>query len=481
MEVEETKKEPITFKHWIDTQMEDKIKKELNKDLSEYFAPGKHKINTLIKSGEQNYTIWHGYKYLSEFYYYELYRKNASKTYFVQYNIILNLTNPEGNIDTPNLDKIAHLINNMGTKQLIYIPTNIKYSKDLYNLEKDLGHANLMIYRKKENILEYFEPHGLLTDVLIKNHLNTFLNALNDKLNIKIDKEIQDVYVACNLGFQQIEIESKYQKDEENGYCQAWVLFIIKYVLKFPELNTSEIVRAIQKHLKDKYSKKTSFSIKKGYGYGNGKKTSSSRLKDAYLYLIRGFVFDIQQRVLKLINKYNQKYPTIRIHYNEGFNNEDFNVKTGPFTLDDLYDSRYVIFFKLLYNLALVDNDKNNVDYSISSASDWSVTPDDGNIKIGEDKQILTTEKMSEQKLNNYEQQEQLNDNNGQSKTRLRRTEALLRKYGLQDKSNYGESKDSYNKRSRSRSRSRSSSHETKRTKGGKNTKRKRKTKKLYK
>jgi hypothetical protein len=243
----------------------------------------------------------------------------------------------------------------MGSKQLIYIMVGIIFPKKINDYVYYAKHACLMIYRKKENTLEFFDPEGFLIHEETKNHLNSFLIELNKKLDKKIT-EISDAHVVCSLGFQSIENTSIYNTNiREQSYCQAWVLFIIKYVLKFPELNTRHIIRLIQTHLRDKYGANT------------------IQYTNAHLFLIRSFAFDMQKKILKLINTAYAKI---------------FKIENDKYELKDLINESYYNIFDYLFQKIILhsSDNKKSLYHNNSPESDWSVSPND---EIGKDNTLL--------------------------------------------------------------------------------------------
>lgn len=120
------------------------------------------------------------------------------------------------------------------------------------------NHANLLIYRKKDNIIEHFEPHGsvFMGDNIedkrsIVTQLKSFIDMLNSDL-IKIKKNpvtliSSDVVCPYIYGLQGLEAASKQEKLplEGKGYCAAWSMFFTELVLKNPTVPTNELLNII--------------------------------------------------------------------------------------------------------------------------------------------------------------------------------------------------------------------------------------------
>jgi hypothetical protein len=128
------------------------------------------------------------------------------------------------------------------------------------------GHANILIYRVNENIIEHYEPHGgeFMSDKKaqdsIKQVLSFFTNILNNKLKVNNAGPVRYVEASqvCPYiqGMQSIEGSSRLPKKaiEPKGYCAAWSLFFIELNLKNPGLTSSEILDNVYNYLTTKAS-----------------------------------------------------------------------------------------------------------------------------------------------------------------------------------------------------------------------------------
>ena len=123
------------------------------------------------------------------------------------------------------------------------------------------SHANILIYRKKFNHIEHFEPHGqhfgnnrdgaiLLKNMHLVKMLNYFVLKVNEKL--KTTKETQIKLVESTTvcpriaGLQRIEgLSTLPILKGENGYCQGWSLFFAELCLMNPEIPSSELLTYI--------------------------------------------------------------------------------------------------------------------------------------------------------------------------------------------------------------------------------------------
>jgi len=120
------------------------------------------------------------------------------------------------------------------------------------------SHANILIYRKKFNHIEHFEPHGkkfggdtLLQTMHYDKMLSYFVSKVNEKL--KTTKETEIKLIKSNEvcprihGLQALESFSTLPniEGEGGGYCLAWSLFFAELCLMNPEIPSSELLTYI--------------------------------------------------------------------------------------------------------------------------------------------------------------------------------------------------------------------------------------------
>ena len=143
--------------------------------------------------------------------------------------------------------------------KIIIIPIQLR-------LPSSVGHANVLIYRKRFNQIEHFEPHGRYYNTMnpMNNHnrtierwLKVFVFELNKKLRIIKHPEVN--FINSNEvcpridGLQNLESWSTLAKIadvEPSGYCAAWSLFFTELSLKNPEIPSSELLNYIYVILK---------------------------------------------------------------------------------------------------------------------------------------------------------------------------------------------------------------------------------------
>ncbi len=105
-------------------------------------------------------------------------------------------------------------------------------------------HANLLLYNKKKNTLERFEPYGY-NQMLDEEKLNQFIEKLSKKIFNKDVKYINPKIFMDDAKFQIISSDS----DPDNkklgdpfGYCLAWTFWYLELRLKNPNIDPKELV-----------------------------------------------------------------------------------------------------------------------------------------------------------------------------------------------------------------------------------------------
>ena len=141
-----------------------------------------------------------------------------------------------------------------------------------YNENIEGCHANLLIYRQNNGVLEHFEPHGVryrgVGIEFVSSHINTLLehlvktvNKFISDLNHAFSKQkkqhrpnileirlLKSHYVCPIRGVQSLEEASTIPKNaliEPSGYCAAWSMFFAELCLKNPYFESKQIYDAI--------------------------------------------------------------------------------------------------------------------------------------------------------------------------------------------------------------------------------------------
>ena len=145
--------------------------------------------------------------------------------------------------------------------QNIFYPTiledkinNFKKSNDRFliiplGIELSLGsHANILIYDKKLNEIERFEPHGSIYPYafnynpdLLDNLLYNYFNSFFDKIIYKKPSDF-----LPKLGFQYLENYTKTQKiGDPGGFCASWCTWYVSIRLTYPDVDRIKIINKI--------------------------------------------------------------------------------------------------------------------------------------------------------------------------------------------------------------------------------------------
>ena len=118
------------------------------------------------------------------------------------------------------------------------------------------AHANVLIYRSKDNIIEHFEPHGngfrandKKKEIFIKHGLDEFMKEFNSQMinaNLHEAKLVETHEVCPHIrGLQSIEGAVTNKKYKIGGYCAAWSMFFTELALANPVLSSNEILEVV--------------------------------------------------------------------------------------------------------------------------------------------------------------------------------------------------------------------------------------------
>ena len=245
----------------------------------------KNKMEIYSKN-KDNLQLFGGYGIIDTMFYMYLFKKYNSSCYLIDhknYNVGLNII--LGNIyKDEQLDFYDYVSTRLITcikkgSNIIIIPLTFTFH--------GTGHKNLLVYRKTNNVIEHFEPHGstfrtLYTDVpeFINKSLDSFVAILND--HMKKSNLEQVTFIPSNkvcpyfYGLQSLESALPNNDKNVKGYCVAWSMFFAELVLSNPNLSSAEIVETVY--------------VTAGKNYGGNK------LKD----IIEGYTNHINEK----INKY---------------------------------------------------------------------------------------------------------------------------------------------------------------------------------
>ena len=223
-----------------------------------------NKLNTLSKVGSEQILDFVAKEEIRSMFYLYLFKKYKSNCFIHSKNLIasgigMSLKLSSNQMVEKELDIVSELlvdcISKLGTK-IVIIPINF-YG---YNPEKrESAHANVLIYRKKFNQIEHFEPHGQKfsgknkdgVNDLVEKAMKMFVSKVNAKLISLKKPEIQFIQSSevCPYinGLQNLESNSELVKkiEEGGGYCAAWSMFFTELCLQNPEIPSSTLMKYI--------------------------------------------------------------------------------------------------------------------------------------------------------------------------------------------------------------------------------------------
>lgn len=239
-----------------------KVSKKLAQELDE-----------LEKKGETIVTIC-GYSNIESLFYLYLIKKYKSKCVAKKTNLLdkqdtllgmsinikMKLTKEEEAEMREQFVNLAKTLTKCIKKdeETIIIPLN--YYKGFL----PVGHSNVLIYRRRTNAIEHFEPHGgefkasEKEQANIERKIDFFIRIFNAEL--KKDNIPAVTYVAATnvcpylQGLQTLENNSllKKSKGEPGGYCSIWSMFFAELCLKNPDKSSEEILEDIYNYLTTK-------------------------------------------------------------------------------------------------------------------------------------------------------------------------------------------------------------------------------------
>lgn len=225
---------------------------------------------------------FHGTSLIESMFFLYLFKKYKTPCYLIEdytsgYEI-LGITLPiENEYTEDSLTPIVEYLKSIASKlvkcilngtNIIMIPLELKIYN---NTDESMDHANMLIYRKKYNHIEHFEPHGqkfmagsIENEVLIQQSTNLllkiFVESINEELLANSHQSAKDItplkLITSNevcpylRGFQAEEENIDLFKDDEKeggGYCSAWSMFFTELCLKNPDLTSNEIITRVFK------------------------------------------------------------------------------------------------------------------------------------------------------------------------------------------------------------------------------------------
>ena len=305
----------------------------MNKSQALYFnivLPAEYKLEKKVKNRLDKFANklnnskimkWIGDHYVGKLFYIYLLNKYKSRCLIRTKTPTIDRLGILLDISVKDLSKSENIIIDDAVKQLsncirrgietIIIPVSLF-------LGGFSSHANVLIYRKNNNSIEHFEPHG--SNLIIKNG-EFYQSVLDSRLQIFMDRlnTILKKYGLTEVGFEPAfhvcpskkglqaldnEIEDTFLDNgeiESYGYCLAWSMFFTELVLQNPKFTSQELLTLIFK---------------------------SSQLKPAYIKkLIRGYVLNISEKLETYFTVFFGPNTNLKNIYKVAMGNEDLIVE----------------------------------------------------------------------------------------------------------------------------------------------------------
>lgn len=266
-------------------------------------------------------------KYLFSHLLYKKYNLDIPKESLFCYNInSIEITNGFSKISRD----ISHYFQN-SSQDKTFLTINVDLIDEKFN------HVNLIIYDRRNNTLEHYEPNGHMNyeiwgiySIYINNVINIlYTNLKRYIIDLKFisTKELHGFAESDKemLGLQSIEGRSN-----GNGHCQIWCYLIADLVTKFPEYSTKSIIRTY-------------------LDLDNNENLSKHNFHRKLKMIIRGFYFSSIKRINKL-----EEFAYLD---NEFINtsNEEIILQNNEFTRNNLFFNIYHKEFNFLdYSFASV-------------------------------------------------------------------------------------------------------------------------------
>ena len=306
------------------------------------------KINTKLDFFSKTNVIrqWSGYDVIDTLFYLYLFNKykqnclikykgaSSKHSLGLELQIKTNLSRNEYSVYEKHLQMVSIKLSECIEKNpdSIVIPLYIKKS--------DGGHANILIYRKKDNVIEHFEPHGskIITrdpqnNQLIETQLNLFIAMLNEQLkkNNKPPVNLIPSNTVCPYiyGLQGLEEKASQKKTalEGGGYCAAWSMFFTELVLKNPTIPSDELLNIIINKFDKDIEKQRNYLRKVIIGYVN---LIHNKIEKYFYFItgVKGSVDKIHEMIkANRTDNFIANYDTIINIQTELFNNPSLTKK----------------------------------------------------------------------------------------------------------------------------------------------------------
>ena len=283
------------------------------------------KINTKLDLFTKNNVIrkWKGYDIIDTLFYLYLFNKYKQNCLIKYEGVVAK--NALG-VELQIKDKLSAYTYRIYNKHLRVVSKQLAdcIKKNLESIVIPLylktstgGHANLLIYRKKDHIIEHFEPHGSKymsanknNNQMIEIQLIRFIKMLNSELkknNQPFVKLIPSNEVCPYIdGLQSLEEDARQKETipyQGPGLCSAWSMFFTELTLKNPTISSNELLNIIMNKFDKEPDKQAKYIRQIIIGYIN--LIYDKLLK--YFYFITGMKSSIED-IYDMLNTNNKYY-----------------------------------------------------------------------------------------------------------------------------------------------------------------------------
>lgn len=151
------------------------------------------------------------------------------------------------NLEINNLERVIYEFNQTECNFLV-IPLGIELEQG--------AHANILIYDKKNNIIERFEPYGNSHPMYFYYNPKQLDKLLQDNFKILLPnvQYLSPNQYLPNIGFQYFESyqQTGYKLGDPNGFCAAWCIWYVMQKIKYDNLDSEILVKKLLIAIKNK-------------------------------------------------------------------------------------------------------------------------------------------------------------------------------------------------------------------------------------
>lgn len=313
------------------------------------------KFEDLNKKGENILNTFLGFREIETIFYLYLFKKYKSACFLynedVKFRVLGLNINIKTRVSKENEKLYKEHINVLASIFVECVMRNVKtiiVPITIYD-NKDVSHSNILIYRKKFNQIEHFEPHGNYfmweekRSAKIKKPLLKFVSVVNDILKDNGKTPINYIpsedICPNEKGLQSLESASELLPTNEidtEGYCVSWSMFFTELCLANPNIESKKLLDIITIYLKDKaniedYLRK----VIRGYNFFIDEKVNK------YLEIVLGEKITTDT-ISKMYDDYDNKYldvESIRKSLLELIKLETYMITDKKFNLEKEYNS----------------------------------------------------------------------------------------------------------------------------------------------